>query len=121
MVILFDQYNLPENIYEIVFSTGQQEVVAGLLIRYIKVNKGAITKGEMSQFAKDLHEGKITYENQKISYNKRQFYDRILTPLKAMGLIYYDMYNRNYTVSKNFHKALHSIAELWLQEYSKPP
>jgi len=120
MVILFDQYNLPENIYEIVFSTGQQEIVASLLVKFIKEKKGAISKAEMSQFAKDLHDGKITYQNQKISYNKRQFYDRILTPLKAMGIVYYDMYNRNYTISKNFHKALYAIAELWLQEYAKP-
>jgi hypothetical protein len=119
MVILFDQYNLPENIYEIIFSTGQQEIVASMLVKFIKEKKGAVTKPEMSQFAKDLHDGKIVYQGNKISYNKRQFYDRILTPMKAMGVIHYDMYNRTYSVSKNFHKALYAIAELWLQEYAK--
>ncbi len=120
MVILFDQYNLPENIYEIVFATKQQEIVAQMLVKYIKENKGSLSKSEMSQFATDLHEGKLVWEGNNISYNKRQFYDRILTPLKAMGIVHYDMYNRTYSLSKNFHKALQSIAEIWLEEYAKP-
>jgi len=120
MVILFDQYNLPESIYEIVFATEQQEMVAEMLVRFIKKNNGILTKSEMSRFATDLHEGKQIWNNNKVSYNKRQFYDRILTPLKAMGIIHYDMYNRTYALSKNFHKALLSIAEIWLQEYAKP-
>jgi hypothetical protein len=119
MVILFDQFNLPENIYEVVFATEQQEVVAELLINYIKKNNGSVTKAEMSKFAQDLHEGKIVHQGNTISYNKRQFYDRILTPLKAMGIVHYDMYNRNYSVSKNFHKALMAIADMWMKEYAK--
>jgi hypothetical protein len=121
MVILFDQYNLPDNIYEIIFATDQQEMVAEMLVKFIKNNKGTLTKSEMSQFATDLHEGKAVWNNNKVSYNKRQFYDRILTPMKAMGVIHYDMYNRTYSLSKNFHKALLSIAEIWLAEYSKAP
>jgi hypothetical protein len=120
MVILFDQYNLPESIFEIVFATDQQEVVAEMLVKFIKKNNGTLTKTQMSEFATNLHEGKLIWKENKVSYNKRQFYDRILTPLKAMGLIHYDMYNRTYSLSKNFHKALLSIAEVWLQEYSKP-
>ena len=119
MVILFDQYNLPDDIYEVVFATEQQRIVAALLVRYIKNKKGSVTKPEMSSFATDLHEGKIKHNGEKISYNKRQFYDRILTPMKAMGLVSYDMYNRNYSLSKRFHKALQEIAELWLEEYNK--
>ena len=32
MVVLFDQFNLPENVYEIIFATKQQVLVAKLLI-----------------------------------------------------------------------------------------
>jgi hypothetical protein len=120
MVILFDQYNLPESIYEIVFSTEQQEIVAEMLVKFIKKNNGTLTKSQMSDFATELHDGKLIWNNNKVSYNKRQFYDRILTPLKAMGIVHYDMYNRTYSLSKNFYKALVSIAEVWLAEYSKP-
>src|SRR5262245_47177353 len=100
MVILFDRFNLPEDIFEIIFSTGQQTIVAGELIKFMAEHKGEITKTEMSLFATQLHDG--TYETMlddgqykgkkvKLSYNKRQFYDRILTPMKAMGLIDYDL------------------------------
>ena len=51
MVILFDQFNLPEDIFEIVFATKQQVIVAKLLIRHMKENKGEIGKTEMSIFA----------------------------------------------------------------------
>lgn len=119
MVILFDQFNLPENVFEIIYATDQQRLVAALLIKYIKDNKGTVTKPEMSKFATDLHEGKINHAGRKISYNKRQFYDRILTPMKAMGMVSYDMYKRLYSISKNFASALQSIAELWLEEVDK--
>ena len=36
MVILFDRFNLPEDIYEIVFATKQQIIVAKLLIEMMK-------------------------------------------------------------------------------------
>jgi len=44
MVILFDRFNLPENIFKIIFATEQQELVGRLLISYIKKNKGEIGK-----------------------------------------------------------------------------
>ena len=59
MVILFDQFNLPEDIFKIVFATEHQETVAKLLIKYIKENGGEIGKTEMSIFATLLHEGRL--------------------------------------------------------------
>ena len=38
MVILFDQHNLPTDIYEIVFATTQQKIVGRVLIDYLKQN-----------------------------------------------------------------------------------
>ena len=105
MVVLFDRFNLPEDIYEIIFATEQQIIVAKALVREMKLHKGELTKPEMSDFATKLHEGKLvtvidrepfTGKKVKLSYNKRQFYDRILTPMKSMGLIYYDLYKKTY-------------------------
>lgn len=129
MTILFDQYNLPENIYEIIFATSQQVVVAKLLIEEMKQHGGEIGKTEMSVFATALHEGKLIDEEtnqfgQKkkvtLSYNKRQFYDRILTPMKSMGLIDYDMYKKTYKISDKFNKNMMKIGMLWLMEMKKP-
>ncbi|MCD6464534.1 hypothetical protein J7L02_03370 [Candidatus Woesearchaeota archaeon] len=132
MVILFDQYNLPEDVFEIIFATKQQVIVARLLIEEMKQNNGQLGKTEMSMFATQLHEGvevegyatgpgatkiKKTF---KLSYNKRQFYDRILTPMKAMGLIDYDMYKKIYTLSEKFNKNMMRIGLMWLQELRKP-
>ena len=44
MVILFDRFNLPEDIYEVIFATKQQIIVAKLLIEMIKENNGEINK-----------------------------------------------------------------------------
>jgi hypothetical protein len=131
MVVLFDQYNMPEDIYELIFATTQQVQVARLLVEEIKLKGGEIGKTEMSLFATALHEGKLIDEpgngpfRQKkkvnISYNKRQFYDRILTPMKTMGLIDYDMYKKTYKVSEKFNKNMMKIGLLWLQEMRKPP
>jgi len=131
MVILFDQYNLPENIYEIIFATKQQVIVAKMLIEEMKNKEGEIGKTEMSMFATALHEGveveAITNERigvkkkVKISYNKRQFYDRILTPMKTMGLIDYDLYKKTYKISEKFNKNMMRIGLMWLQELRKPP
>ena len=83
MVILFDQFNLPEDIFEIVFATQQQVIVSKLLIRHMKEKGGEIGKTEMSLFATKLHEGELVTtlntpefkgKKVKISYNKRQFY-----------------------------------------------
>ena len=131
MVILFDQFNLPENIYDILFATTQQVEVARLLIEDIKAKGGEIGKTEMSMFATTLHDGyEIETVTQtpfrqkkkvKISYNKRQFYDRILTPMKTMGLIDYDLYKKTYKLSEKFNKNMMRIGLMWLQELRKPP
>ncbi|MCA9478699.1 MAG: hypothetical protein KC535_06125, partial [Nanoarchaeota archaeon] len=57
----------------------------------------------------------------KISYNKRQFYDRILTPMKTMGLIDYDLYKKTYKISERFNKNMMKVGLMWLQEIRKPP
>ena len=130
MVMLFDRFNLPEDIYEVVFATKQQIIVSKLLIEMIKENGGEINKTEMSLFATKLHEGNLIttlideppYKGKKvkISYNKRQFYDRILTPMKSMGLIDYDLYKKTYKISDNFIKEMTRIGLLWLREMKKP-
>ena len=125
MVILFDQFNLPEDIFKIVFATPQQEVVAKLLIKYMKDNGGEIGKTEMSMFAMKLHEGNLESPSEKppfgkktpsISYNKRQFYDRILTPMKSMGLVDYNLYKKTYKISDKFNKLMIRIGLMWLRE-----
>jgi hypothetical protein len=127
MVILFDQYNLPEDVYEIIFSTEQQVEVAKMLIAELKAKKGELDKTQMSDFATKLHEGvtirrpvkvgPITSTKQEIiSYNKRQFYDRILTPMKGMGLIDYDLYKKTYKLSDKFTRATQKLSALWASE-----
>ncbi len=129
MVILFDQYNIPEDIFEIIFATKQQVLVAKLLINEMKKNQGELGKTEMSLFASALHEGKLIetenkgYTNKKpapLSYNKRQFYDRILTPMKTMGLVDYDLYKKTYKLSEKFNKNMMRLGLMWLQEVRKP-
>ncbi len=128
MVILFDRFNLPEDIYEIIFSTNQQKIVAKELIKFMVARKGEISKTDMSVFATQLHEGKYEsildeapYKGKrvKLSYNKRQFYDRILTPMKAMGLIDYDLYKKTYRISARFASDLVKIGGMWKQELQK--
>ena len=129
MVILFDRFNIPEDVYEVIFATKQQKIVGKLLINYIKDNGSEITKTEMSTFATTLHNGEMITEideapfqgkKVKISYNKRQFYDRILTPMKAMGLIDYNLYKKTYKISDMFYKAVMKIGLMWKQEIEKP-
>ena len=128
MVILYDRFNLPDDVYEVIFATKQQKIVAKLLINYMKQNDSVISKTEMSLFATRLHDGELIGEideepyvgqKVKISYNKRQFYDRILTPMKSMGLIDYDLYKKIYKLSDQFNKVLINIGILWMQEYRK--
>ena len=128
MVILVDQFNLPEDIYKIIFATEQQEVVAKMLIKYMWDNGGEIGKTEMSLFATQLHEGQAVVKEKgrspldkemKISYNKRQFYDRILTPMRGMGLIEYDLYKKTYRVSEKFNRLMIKIGLAWLREFEK--
>jgi|TARA_B100001971_G_C18138800_1_gene509181 hypothetical protein len=127
MVLLFDRFNLPDNIFEVVFATKQQKIVGEALIEYIKNNEGEITKTEMSFFATQLHDGifeteieEVRGKRVKLSYNKRQFYDRILTPLKSMGLIDYDLYKKTYRISERFNKEMIRLGLMWLQEMRKP-
>ncbi len=126
MVILFDIYNLPEDIYEVIFATPQQKIVGKLLIKMMKEKGGEVTKTEMSMFATELHDGNLIaeldepeYKNKtvKLSYNKRQFYDRILTPMKGMGLIDYNLYKKTYSVSDKFNKALVKVGLMWMREF----
>ncbi len=131
MVILFDRFNLPEDIYEIVFATKQQIIVAKLLVEHMKENNAEIGKTEMSMFATALHEGTLItniiqeapYKGKKVkvSYNKRQFYDRILTPMKSMGIIDYDLYKKTYKLSDDLNRELIRIGLMWLSELKKPP
>lgn len=132
MVVLFDQFNLPNDIYEVIFATTQQVEVAKMLISEMKIKGGEIGKTEMSMFATALHDGKDVEQTigegpfrQKkkvnISYNKRQFYDRILTPMKTMGLIDYDLYKKTYKISEKFNKNMMKVGLMWLQELRKPP
>lgn len=129
MVILYDRFNLPEDVFEIIFATKQQKIVAKLLIKYMKENTNEISKTEMSLFATRLHDGELIAEideppyqgkKVKISYNKRQFYDRILTPMKSMGLIDYDLYGKVYKISEKFNKDMMRVGLMWLQEVQKP-
>ncbi len=129
MVILFDQFHLPDDIFEIVFATTQQRIVAKVLIKSMKDKNNEMNKTEMSFFATKLHEGQFVteieepgYEGRKVklSYNKRQFYDRILTPMKSMGLIDYDLYKKTYRLSDAFNKELIKIGLLWLRELKRP-
>ncbi|MFA6089484.1 MAG: hypothetical protein WC755_06475 [Candidatus Woesearchaeota archaeon] len=128
MVILYDRNNLPEDIYKIVFATDKQRTVAKLLIKLIKNSGGTIGKADMSMFATKLHEGKLEDSTQPIvptaskkdkkylSYNKRQFYDRILTPMKSMGLIDYDLFTKKYSISDTFNKVMIRLGIMWLRE-----
>ena len=129
MVILFDIFNLSDDVYEIIFATKQQKIVGKLLINDIKRNGGEFSKTQMSVFATQLHDGEMLAEidepeyigkKVKMSYNKRQFYDRILTPMKSMGLIEYDLYKKTYRLSENFNKVLIKIGLMWTRELRKP-
>ena len=129
MVVLFDRFNMPEDVFEVLFATKQQIIVAKALVEYIKDNNEEITKTEMSLFATELHEGIFETEIEepaykgkrvKLSYNKRQFYDRILTPMKSMGLIDYDLYKKTYKLSDKFYNEALRIGIMWKQELQKP-
>lgn len=129
MVMLFDRFNLPEDMYELLFATEQQAIVGRLLVDFMKENKGEVGKTEMSMFATSLDEGslvakiptpKYAGKKLKLSYNKRQFYDRILTPFRSMGMIDYDMYKKTYKLSDSFNKEMIRIGLMWLKEFRAP-
>src|SRR3989344_4076764 len=98
-----------------------------MLLAYMKKNGGEIGKTEMGVFANRLHEGEVIKEKGKspldkevvFSYNKRQFYDRILTPMRGMGLIDYDLYKKTYRISDKFNKMMIKIGLMWLREMEK--
>jgi len=122
-------FNLPDDVYEVIFATQQQKIVAKLLIQELKAKGNEIDKTTMSLFATRLHEGNLVthidepeYKGKKVrmSYNKRQFYDRILTPMKSMGIIDYDLYKKTYKLSDNFNRQLIKIGLMWLKELRKP-
>ena len=128
MVILFDQDNLPNEIYEVIFATTQQVIVGRVLINHMKDNSGELSKSKMSKFAIMLNDGKVVTEIQeepfkgkkvKLSYNKRQFYDRILTPLRSMGLVQYDLYKKTYRLSDGFKGVLVKVGDMWNEELTK--
>lgn len=130
MVLLFDIFHLPESIFDVVFATEQQAMVARLLVNEFKQHEGMLGKTDMSLFANKLHEGIIVElekgeepfkrkERTKISYNKRQFYDRILTPMKTMGFIDYEMYKKQYLLSDKFNKAMIKLGLMWVQELQR--
>src|SRR3989344_2796653 len=100
MVILFDRFNLPEDVFEVVFAT--------------RLHDGNLVTDLIDE---PPYRGKKV----KVSYNKRQFYDRILTPMKSMGLIDYDLYKKTYRVSDKFNKDMIKVGLMWLQEMRRPP
>ena len=127
MVILFDVLHMPDDIFSVVFATEQQVQVAKLFLSEMKSNGGSLDKTQMSIFANTLHDGMMIdteieigpikkKERVKISYNKRQFYDRILTPMRSMGMIDYDLYKKKYIVSDKFVQELGKIGMLWKKE-----
>ena len=120
---------MPEDIFEVIFATKQQKIVGKLLINELKEKGGEMNKTEMSLFATKLHEGKIIttidepeFKGKKVrlSYNKRQFYDRILTPMKSMGVIDYDLYRKVYKISDKFNMQMVLIGRMWLRELKEP-
>lgn len=121
-IILFDRFNMPEDLFEIVFSTSQQKIVAAVLISRLKKNSGKLNRTEMSEIATELHEGRLQAQiNEpgfkgkvvRLSYNKRQFYDRILAPLRGMGMIDYDLYRKYYKLSEDFYSQMVRIGTKW--------
>ena len=128
MVLLYDRNNVSENIFETIFATEQQAIVAKELIKYIAINKNELTKTDMSMFATQLHDGVYQttisdgqYKGKKVklSYNKRQFYDRILTPMKAMGLIDYDLYKKTYKLGNKFSNDMLKLGLQWKETLRK--
>ena len=129
MTILFDRFNTSEDFLEIVFSTKQQEIVAAVLLSKMKQKGGEIDRTEMSAIATELHDGKFqtTLEEPeyrgkivRLSYNKRQFYDRILAPLRSMGMIDYDLYKKTYRLSSDFNNQMQKLGAKWIEYLSKP-
>lgn len=128
MVILYDRFNLPDDVFEVIFATDQQIIVGRELIKYMIAKKGEIDKATMSEFATQLHEGNYICvldkgpnkgKKAKLNYNKRQFYERILTPMKSMGLIDYDLYKKTYKISTKFAQDLVNIGNMWVFELKR--
>ena len=127
MVILFDVFHMPDDIFSLVFATEQQVQVAKMFFDELKTHGGSLDKTEMSIFANTLHSGMEIEteiiigpirkkEGVKVSYNKRQLKDRLLTPMRAMGMIDYDLYKKKYVLSTKFVDELNKIGMLWRKE-----
>ncbi|HLD88628.1 MAG TPA: hypothetical protein VI894_00325 [Candidatus Nanoarchaeia archaeon] len=125
MVILINSLDKTENIEEIIFATKQQAIVARILIQKMKDSNGSFDKTEMALFANRLHTGEMVMEHKcrgfvvnkvNVSYNKRQFYERILSPMKIMGLIEYDDNRKIYILSDQFSRLLSIIGTKWHDE-----
>lgn len=128
LVILFHSKNL-DNIHSIVFATRQQELVAKMLLDFFKEHENKLSKTEMAFFATLLEKGAIVLKVEetfsakkmiKLSYNKKQFYDRILTPMKEMGMVEYDNNQKVYQLSDAFSTILQEIGNIWSREIRKP-
>jgi hypothetical protein len=121
MTVLFNRNDLPtQDIFLIVFSTEQQRLVGNLLMDYIIRNSGEIKNTQMSMFATNLHFGKLhkIYDHEQaksIKYNKRQFYDRIVTPMKEMGMLDYNSEKKTYKLSLDFNRFAAKLGDLWLE------
>ena len=111
-----------------IFATDQQGIVGRELFNLLKSKGGEVNKTEMSVLATQLHDGVYEctlisgpYKGKKVklSYNKRQFYDRILTPMRGMGLVDYDIYRKVYKLSDKFNKNMTRIGLMWVRNLSK--
>ena len=130
MVVFFDRYNLPKDVFEVVFESNQDRIIAKLLFHQLKERGGQMTKTEMSLFANKLHEGELLAElnepgykgkTVKLTFDKRQLYDRILTPMKSLGMIDYDAFTKSYSLSDKLHRTLMEIGIMWLHELHANP
>ncbi len=99
-----------------------------MLLQYMWKNSGKIGKTEMGVFAARLDQGEAIIQEKgksplqpelRLSYNKRQFYDRILTPMRGMGLIEYDLFKKTYRVSDKFNKLMIKVGLMWLRELER--
>lgn len=108
MVVLFDRSTLSANVFETLFATAEQAAAARALVDALKQNNCEFTRQEMSAFANELHAGKGN-----VKYNRRQFYERILTPMKGMGLVEYVELQKCYRITAKFSDDLLRIAQQW--------
>lgn len=131
MTILFNS-NEMSDIVQIIFPLENQWKCAKLLIEYIK-SHNYISKAQISKLADLLNEGnlkelgeefydlnsKLDFELEVLKYNRKQFYSRIVGPMKEMGLINLGLYDKKYRLSLEFLDNLEKLKELWSQIIKK--